>query len=120
MVDAGEGFQVAKRIVIQFAARLRNHVVEGVEDLFGSLNALALDALGHHGSRGPGDGATGALESNVVDDPIDNLEIEAYLVAAQRVVPVSALVRFLDLSEVPGFAVVLQEDLLVQIAKAGH
>src|SRR5215472_4883018 len=43
-----------------------HHAVEALEHLFGLLQALAFEGLGHHGGRGLGDGAAVTLERNVL------------------------------------------------------
>ncbi len=96
------------------------HVVEDLEELPRLGDALALDRLGHQRGRGGADGAAVALEADLLDDPVLDPQVDLDDVAAQRVVAVGGAGRAVHGVAVPGLLVVVEDDLLVELAQIGH
>ena len=94
--------------------------MEPLEQRLRLLPRLALDRRGHQRSRGPGDRAARALERDVADHVAIQLEPDRQLVAAERVVPFGPAVGVVHDPVVPGRAVVLQDDVLVELGEARH
>jgi hypothetical protein len=108
---------VRRRFLIQFA---RHHPVKLVKERFRFLFALALDALRHHAGGGLRDGATGALEADIFDNFVFQLQIDRQLVAAERVIALGGAVGRFKPPKVTRLLVMIQNDLLVKLAQFRH
>jgi hypothetical protein len=108
------------RLVVIVAAIGGDQLVEALEERLGLGLGLALDHLGHQRGRGHRDGAAAALEGGVLDDAVLQREVDGDLVAAERVVAARLAVRVLGRAEVPRLAVMVEDDLLVEVAQLGH
>src|SRR5690606_15128156 len=98
-----------------------HHVAELLEQGLGLLLGLADQGPGHQ--RGGGDryGAAGAVEADVADDAaLVGLEVERDLVAAQRIAALRLAIRAGDLAAVTRVAVVIEDDLLVEVLQVAH
>ena len=76
---------------------------------------LALDRLAHHARRTLRDAATLATHLYVLDHVVLDLQIDIDLVATQRVVPNCVSSRWWQLAAVARCAVMIEDDLAVQI-----
>src|SRR5205823_2189922 len=86
-----------------------------VEQLEGLADRLPLDALGQQRRGRDGNRAAGALEANVLDAPVGDVDVERELVAAERVYGVDHVVRAGQLAEVTGLAVVIEDHLAIKV-----
>jgi hypothetical protein len=84
---------------------------------FASRDRLALQDVGHHRRRRARDGAPGALEGHGPDHVTLELDEQPQPVAAQRVEPFARAVGILHLPEIPRPAVVVEDDLLVELSE---
>src|SRR5262245_28557895 len=97
-----------------------DHRVELLEER-GELGLRpALHGLAHERRRRGRDRAPGAFPADVLDPVAVHLRGDGDLVAAERVVARRAARRLLDQPRVPRLLVVVEDDLLVQIAELMH
>src|SRR5437667_4818954 len=99
---------------------LGQHCAKPLEDLFGLGHRLALEVGRHHRSRGPGDSATRTLKADVTDELVLSHDLNRHAVTAERVVALRSLGRTRQPPEVPRLPVVIEDDLLIQLAELGH
>src|SRR5690242_8725549 len=97
-----------------------DQTLEPLEQANGLGAGLSLDGTGHQRGRGPRDGAPGTFEAHIVDDLAVHPDPHRDFVAAQRVVARGLSVGFRYGAVVPRGAVVLQDDVLVQLIQAWH
>src|SRR4029453_2861689 len=95
-------------------------VMEALEELLGLVKGLPLKARGHHRSRGPGNGASRTLEADITDYSVFDIQVDPDLIAAERVVARGRPVGPLELLEIAGLPVMVEDDLLVELAQLGH
>src|SRR5450830_1826915 len=81
---------------------------------------LADDRAGHERCRCRRDRAAGAFEADVADDPVLDLHVDRDPVAAEWVVSLGMVIVPRRLAVMPRVLVVVEDDLLVQIAEFGH
>lgn len=94
----------------------KNHFVELFKIDLGVFHRLALEMRRHQGSARLGNRATGTLEADVVNDPfIADGEVDMKIVAAKRVHAVTEMRRVFNFPEVSRLAIMIQNDLLVQL-----
>ncbi len=86
------------------------------------VDGLALDCGGHHRRRGLADGTTLPADLEVGHDAlVVDVQVEHDLVAAQRVEAFDAMGGGnLQLAAVAGAAVVVEDDLAVEVFEVGH
>src|SRR6185295_13462603 len=94
--------------------------VEILEQGAGRFDGAALERLRHQRGRRGRDGAAGALEGDVADAAVLEVEEHGHLVAAERVVPFRLMVRLRQGTEVAGPPVVIEDDLLIELAQLAH
>ncbi len=94
--------------------------MEPLEQRLGLRAGLALDGPGHEGGRGPRDGASGAPKADVADHVAVHPDPDGQFVPAQRIVPVGLPVRILHDAEISRRAIVLEDDVLVELAETRH
>src|SRR6267142_581708 len=113
---AREHRQLSQFLGVDLAPRtLADHGVDALEERFRFRLGLVLQSGRHQRGGGLGDGAAGALEADVLDHVVRELEIERDLIATERVDPLGAPVGSVGLAEVPGLLAVVDDDLLVQV-----
>src|SRR6266481_5541004 len=95
-------------------------VLKFLENRRGFCRGLAFDAFSHHRCGGGGNRATGPLKADVLNHAVFHLEKELHLVAAQRVEALGMSVGDRERAEIPRLLLVIQDDLLVQIAQIRH
>src|SRR6266852_4397718 len=117
---AGEDRELAELRGVRAGSAGRQHVMEALEELLGLVEGLPLKARGHHRSRGPGDGAARTLEADITDHAVLNVQVDSDLIAAERVVARGRPVGPLELLEIAGLPVMVEDDLLVELAQLGH
>src|SRR3712207_1277932 len=114
--DAGEGDTVLEAVLVRLQGALALH--QGEELLVqveAVVDGLADDQVAHHGGGGLRDGAADTLVGDVPDGAAVEVHAEGHLVAAGGVDVVHLrLVRVPETAVVLG-AVVVQDDLLVQL-----
>ena len=94
---------------------------EGLENLFGFVDVLALDSLCHHRRGGLGYGATGALKSYVFNHAvIVDVQVEGNLVTAQWVESLGGSLGVLQLFEVARTPIVIHHNFLIQVFEIVH
>src|SRR5207244_6831373 len=98
---------------------LGEHGAEPAERLLGRAHRLALESRRHHRGRGLGDGAARALKANVADDPVFERAFHRHAVAAEGVIALCSPSRARQRAEVSRLPVVVENDLLVELAKVG-
>jgi len=111
--DSRERLELAEVIVRFGAVFARHDVVEFLEQLFGFLGALAFECLRHHRGRSFGDGATGALEGDIANLAVSNLEINREMIAAERIETFGFAIGGLERAVIPRTLAVLQDDVLI-------
>ena len=121
-VDAGESGEVAD---VFGGLAGGDDVVELVVEFLDFGGGLAFDLRGHERSAGLGDGAAGAVEGDFRDPVVgggqagDEAEVDAAFVAAGRVVAMGDTVGGGQLTAIPGAAVVVEDNLLVEFGEIG-
>ena len=115
-MDTGERGEVA-----DFGGRFAggDDVVEFVVKFLGLAPGLTLELRRHERGAGLRDGATGTIETDLCDTVAIEAQMHAAFVAAGRVVAVSDAVGVWQLPAVPGAAVVVEDDLLVEFGEIG-
>ena len=98
----------------------RHHRLEPVHQRTDLVDRLALHGLAHHRCRALRDRATLAADLDVGDHAVGDVEVDLDLVAAQRVVADGVRGRRRQLAAVARAAVVIEDDLAVQVFQAGH
>src|SRR5690606_34335193 len=93
---------------------------ERVEDALCLLRGPSLHGLGHERSGSNGYGAAVAVETDVAHALAVELEVQREAIAAQRVVSFQPQVGILEHAEVPRAAVVIDDDLLVEVLDVHH
>src|SRR5690606_345548 len=93
---------------------------ERVEDGPCLRGGAPLHGLGHERGGGDGDGAAVAVEADVAHALAVQLEVQRQAIPAQRVEPLEPQVGALENAEVPGAAVVIDDDLLVEVLGVHH
>ena len=81
----------------------------------GIVDVEALGQLGQHRRGGLRDGAAAAVELDVGDLAVDDLQVDRELVAAERVDALGGDVGILDVPVVAGVLVVVEDVLAVQV-----
>ncbi len=122
---AGEGFQLAEAGPVARRGHILqrgagHQLVELLEEAPRLADCLALDGFGHHRCRCRRDGAPGALEGDVLHDVVADRDVDRYAVPAQRVIPFGLAVRRLGPPEVARLAVVIEDQLLIELVQVGH
>jgi len=79
------------------------HLLEFGENTPRLRHGFALEMLGHHGGRGLGNGAAGALKGHVADDVPFELEKDGEVIAAERIVAFGAAVGVGEGAELRGW-----------------
>ena len=79
------------------------------------LSLQAFHRHGHEGSGGLGDGAPVALEGNIGDGTVGELDVEGELVTTQRVDSIDRSRRTIERMEVPRPARMIDDHLLVKV-----
>src|SRR5690606_11251094 len=93
------------------------NLVEQAERLF---DARALDSLPHQRGGRDRDRTAAALESDVADSAVLELHVQGHLVAAERVDALDNAIRMIEPAEIPRRAVVVEDDLAVQLLQLVH
>ena len=115
---AGEDRQAAEMIGRRFRVQLsRDHAMKLIEERLGVLLGLAFDALRHHTRRRFRDRASLSFKADVFDDLVFEQHIDAQLIAAQRVIAFGCTVSTIELMKISRLLVVVEDDLLVQLAQ---
>src|SRR4029077_15351604 len=107
--NSRERLELAEVIVRFGAVFARHDVVESLEQLFGFLGTLAFQCLRHHRRRSFGDGATGALEGDIANLAVSNLEINREMIAAERIETLSLAISGFERTVIPRTLAVLQD-----------
>src|SRR2546425_9261876 len=97
-----------------------HHLVELLEHVPGLAQRLTLDAVGHHRSRRFRDRASRPLEAGVLDHAVLDLQVERQPIPAERVVALGVPVGAFHRAEVARPAVMVEDDLLIELPKIGH
>src|SRR4029078_9212401 len=105
------------REVIRSSGLTVTHPLEVGEDFAGLLFRLALDHRRHQRGRGLRDGASRTLEAGVGDLVSLELAPHGEGVTAERVVPIRVAVGSFHHPEVARCAVVVQDQVLVELAE---
>src|SRR5205814_2249433 len=114
--DAREHGELAQFLGVDLAPRsLADHGVDALEERLRFRLGLVLQRGSHQGRGGLGNGATGALEADVLDHVTRELQVERDLIAAERIDTLGAPVGPLRLVEVTGLPAVVDDDLLVEV-----
>src|ERR1039458_1258722 len=99
----------------------RHHRLAGVDELMLLIRRLALDGGRHQGSRGLADRAPGATDLEIRKLAVFDQKAEDALVAAQRVEALDPMGwRRFELAPVTGRAVVVKDDLAIEIVEVAH
>src|SRR5690606_13681436 len=109
--------------LVELLARLglaRQHVVHALEELEAVLYGRAFDALRHQRRRRDRDRAARALEADVGDLAVVETHIQREPIAAKRVYGVDDAVRARQLAEIARLAVVVEDDLAVELVELAH
>jgi hypothetical protein len=121
--DAGKDLELAEvvvRALVGFELAFQQ-LMKLAEELAGFLDGFPFERQRHHTRRSLRDRAAGALEGDVGDQTVrSDLEIDPKVVAAQRVIAFRLVRRAVELAEVPGLLVVLQNHLLVEVGVRRH
>src|SRR5216684_1304626 len=120
LAHAGEDGELAELGGGAAVPRRRQHVVEPAEELVCLADGLAFEARGHHRGGRLGDGAARALEADIADHARLDVEVDPDLVPAEGVVALRGPVGPVEPPEVARLPVVVEDDLLVQLAQFGH
>jgi hypothetical protein len=96
------------------------HLVDVIEQRQRLADGRAFDALGHERRRGDGDGTARAFETHVLDLVAIELEVQRHLVATERVHAFDHAVGVLELAEIAGAAVMVEDDLAVELHQLVH
>src|SRR5471030_135181 len=86
----------------------------------GLIAALSLHHRAHDRGRGFGYGAAGADEGHIADGLAVQIEIDRVVISAKRVIALDLAGRRRQLVKVSGVPVVVENDLLVELAEIGH
>jgi len=99
----------------------RHHVLEAMDDCASLVDWSADNGLGHHRRRTLRDRATLPRRLHIAHDAIGNQEVQRDLVAAQRIVALdNGRRRRLDLPTVTRIAIVVEDDLSVEVVESRH
>src|SRR5690606_12760457 len=99
----------------------RHHGLEGPRQRPHLVDGAALHRGGHHRRRGLADRAALAPDPDVLHPVVLDVEVEDDLVAAERVEALDPHGRRRrELATVPRVAVVVEDDLAVEVFEAGH
>src|SRR5919106_5180025 len=115
LAHPGEHGELAQRAGISLTAG--DQAVEALEQRVRLGHGLALERLGHQRGRGGRDGAPGALERDVLHAVSRDVEEDLQAVAAERIVPHGRAVRIRQGAEIPRPPVVVEDDLLIEVAQ---
>ena len=100
--------------VVRFGSVFARHdLVEFLEQLLGFLGALAFQGLRHHRCGGFGDSATGALEGDIANLAVSNLEVNREMIAAERIKTLGLVIGGFERTVIPRTLAVLQDDVLI-------
>src|SRR3954462_3539288 len=116
--DAGEDGQLAE--VLPLLLSLGDQLVETVEEAARLREAAAFQRLGHQRRGGGRNGASGPFERDAADAVLLDVHVDGHPVAAERVVPLRPAVGLRQRPEVAGPPVVVEDDLLVEVAQVAH
>ena len=117
LTHAGEYFQVAKTIIrILFIQFTGDHAVKLGEELLRFLFALALHRLGHHAGSGFGNRTPGAFEAYFLNRFVFQIQIDSQMIAAEWIETLGRVVGRLELAKIPRLLIVIENDLLVELA----
>jgi hypothetical protein len=110
-----EGAELAEALDVRIRAASRQHVVHLPEEPLGIRHRLALDALRQQRGRRDRDRAAAAVEGNVADASAVELHEDGELVAAEGIEAVGAPIGIRHLAEVARIAVVVDDDVAIQV-----
>src|SRR5207248_4094875 len=116
---AGESVQLAE-IDVRRPATPSDYVAEALKQRFSLVLGFALDALCQQRCRGGRDRASGALEGRIGDHAVLELDVEGNPIAAQWIESFRFAIRVGQRAKVPRLPVVVEDDLLVEIAQITH
>ena len=91
-----------------------------LEHLLDLGSGLALDGLGHHRGRGLGDGAALALEADVANHAVGDIEVNGHVIATQGIGALGAPVGGGHGREVARVALVVEDDFLIKVVERVH
>src|SRR5215475_10202520 len=121
LADAGKDLQLPEMVWLRlFVERARYHAMKFVEQLLGFLPGLSLHRLRHHAGRGFRDGAPRALETDIPELIVLNVEIDVQLIAAERVIAFGSSICVFKLMKIPRLLVVIEDDLLIELRQFRH
>src|SRR5687768_4092755 len=119
LANPGEDGELAE--VVRGRRRLGGEqLVDAGEELARLHERLAAQALGHERRRGRRDGAPRPLEGGLPHELALHRQVDRELVATQRVHAGGAVRRLLQSPEVPRALVMVEDDLLVEVAQLRH
>src|SRR5262249_27339242 len=117
LADSRENVELSE-VLRRWGARLsRHHGVKPHEEVLDLGAALARDRLGHQGRRSLRQSAAAPLERGATHHGTVEGEGDGGVVAAERVVADSAAIGGIELLEVAGALVVVEDDLLIQVSQ---
>src|ERR1700759_3046958 len=119
LADAGEDLELAE-VGRAFRRALGDQLMETVEGVAGALDGEPLERLGHQRGGRRRDGAPRPLEGDALEAPGLDVQIDGHPVAAEGIVPFRAAVRGGQRTEVAGVPVVVEDDLLIELAQVAH
>src|SRR6267378_1672523 len=119
--NAREDFQIAEPVLSVLLIELADHhSMKLAEKLLGFLLGLPFDGLGHHAGGGFGNSAAGAFEAYVPYRVVFQVQVDRYLIAAERIKPLGGVVGRFELAKVSRLLVVIEDDLLIEFAEFRH
>src|SRR5258706_3921667 len=112
--------QAAEICRVEAGILARDQAMKDLEHPFRFLPRLPLHRRAHHRGRSLRDCTAVACEGDVPDRLAVDVEKDRVVIAAEGVVALHLARRMRQLAEVPWVLVVIENDLLVQLAKLGH
>src|ERR1700682_898864 len=117
LADAGKDLQTPEIVWLGlFIKFTRNHLVELAEERFRLGLCLALDRYGHHARGCFGNSAARSFQADVFQSSVLQRRIHGELIAAERIVTCGSVVRRFQLMKVTRFLVMVEDDLLIELA----
>src|SRR5262249_53684853 len=117
--DALERHRVAQQVLVALLLPV-HHEPEVLDEPQGVAHREVRRRLAHHRRGGLGDRASLPAMAEAHDRAALDRELQVDLVAAERVVRVDRDVRIVEVTAVPALAVVVQDQLLVQVVQTGR
>ena len=112
-------FEIPKDIVVIVITDVEltsDHAVKSFEERLRLFLALPFQGLRHHAGSGFGDRATRAFEAYFLYAVFFQVEVNRQMIAAKWIKPFGRMVRRLQLAKVSGLLVVVENDLLIELA----